>query len=150
LRPYIARKVTNATGRRFAINGDLDVRLSLRPRIIANDIVMGNAEWGREPNMAEIKRLDFRVDLLQLLAGHLNIPDIALSAPRVVLEVNKDGTANWVFKAHDKDKPTQIPEVGALAIDHGSATYRDPRINTDLTVEVNTWTASKAPNSWSR
>ncbi len=138
LRPYIARKVTHATGRSFAINGDLNVHLSLHPRIIANDIVMGNAEWGREPNMAEIKRLDFRVDLLQLLAGHLNIPDIALSAPRVVFEVNKDGTPNWVFKAQDKDKPTQIPEVGALAIDHGSATYREPRINTDLTVEVNT------------
>jgi uncharacterized protein involved in outer membrane biogenesis len=138
LRPYIARKVIHATGRSFAINGDLNVHLSLHPRIIAHDIVMGNAEWGREPNMAEIKRLDFRVDLIQLLVGHLNIPDIALSAPRVLLEVNKDGTPNWVFKAQDKDKPTQIPEVGALTIDHGSATYRDPRINTDLTVEVNT------------
>lgn len=138
LRPYIARKVTHATGRSFAINGDFNVHLSLHPRIIANDIVMGNAVWGREPNMAQIKRLDFRVDLLQLLAGHLNIPDIALSEPRVVLEVNKDGTPNWVFKAQDKDQPTQIPEVGALVIDHGSATYRDPRINTDLTLEVNT------------
>jgi len=47
LRPYIARKVTSATGRSLTINGDLKVHLSLRPRIIANDIVMGNAEWGQ-------------------------------------------------------------------------------------------------------
>jgi len=147
LRPYIAGKVTSATGRSFAINGDLKVHLSLRPRIIANDIVMGNAEWGHEPNMAEIKRLDFRVDLLRLLVGHLNFPDIALSAPRVVLEVNKDGTPNWVFKEQDKDKPTRIPEVGALAIDHGIATYRDPRINTDLTFEVNTLDGQHGPES---
>jgi len=138
LRPYIARKVTSATGRSFAINGDLKVHLSLRPRIIANDIVMGNAEWGRGPNMAEIKRLDFTVDLLQLLVGHINFPDVALLAPRIVLEVNKDGTPNWVFKEQDKEKPIPIPEVGALTIDQGSATYRDPRIDTDLTVEVNT------------
>ncbi len=147
LRPYIARKVTNATGRSFAINGDLNVQLSLRPRIIANDLVMGNAEWGYEPNMAEIKRLDFRVDLLQLLVGHLNFPDVAVSAPRVVLEVNRDGTPNWVFKAQDKDKPTPIPEVGTLAIDHGNATYRDPRIDTDLTLEVNTLDGQQGPES---
>ncbi len=138
LRPYIAHKVTDATGRTFAINSDLNVHLSLRPRVVANDIIMGNAEWGHEPNMAEIKRLEFRVDLLQLLVWHLNFPNIALSAPRLILEVNKDGTPNWVFKKHNKEKPTPIPEVGALVINHGSATYRDLRINTDLTIEVNT------------
>lgn len=147
LRPYITRKVTSATGRSFAINGDLKVHLSLRPRIIANDIVMGNTEWGHKPNMAEIKRLDFRVDLRQLLSGHLNFPDIALSAPRVVLEVNRDGTPNWAFKAQDKDKPTQIPEVGTLVINHGNATYRDPRIDTDLTLEVNTLDGQQGPES---
>ena len=147
LRPYIARKVTSATGRSFAINGDLTVRLSLRPRIVANDIVMGNAEWGAAPNMVEIKRLDFRVDLLQLLAGRLSFPEVALSAPRVALEVNKDGTPNWVFKAQDKDKPIEIPEVGALAIDHGSATYRDPRAKTDLTVEIKTLDGRQGPAS---
>jgi len=147
LRPYIARKVTDATGRSFAINGDLNVHLSLRPRIIANDIVMGNAEWGHERNMVEIKRLDFRVDLLQLLVGHLNFPDVAVSAPCVVLEVNRDGTPNWVFKAQYKDKPTQFPEVDALVIDDGKVTYRDPRIDTDFTVEVNTLDGQQGPES---
>ncbi|MEO7953390.1 MAG: AsmA family protein [Polaromonas sp.] len=147
LRPYISAKVTQFTGRSFAINGDLIVHLSLHPRIVANDIVLGNAAWSAEPNMAEIKRLDVRVDLLQLLIGHLNFPDIALSAPHVILEVNKDGTPNWVFKGQHKDKSTGIPEVGALAIDHGSAIYRDPRTNTQLTIEVNTLDGQQGPES---
>jgi uncharacterized protein involved in outer membrane biogenesis len=148
LRPFIARKVSDATGRSFAINGDLNVHLSLRPRIIVNDIVMGNAEWARELNMAEIKRLDFRIDLLRLIGGHLSFPELALSEPRVRLEVNKDGTPNWVFKEENKDKPTAIPEVGALSIDKGNATYTDPRINTDLTLTSTHWMGSKDRNRW--
>ena len=38
LRDPVARKVSRATGRTFAINGDLSVHLSLHPRVIANDV----------------------------------------------------------------------------------------------------------------
>lgn len=147
LRPFIVHRVTAVTGRNFAINGDLSVQLSLRPRIIANDVVIGNADWSSESNMAEIKRLDFRIDLPKLLTGRLDFPAITLSAPRLVLEVNKDGTPNWVFKEQDKKKPFQLPEVGTLVIDRGSATYRDPRINTDLTVEIETLDGQQGPES---
>src|SRR5471032_2019038 len=81
LRDPIARKVSSSTGRSFAINGDLDVHLSLRPRIVANDIVLGNAAWSREPGMAEIKRLDFRIDILKLLDARVAFPEMALSEP---------------------------------------------------------------------
>ncbi|HEV7804046.1 MAG TPA: AsmA family protein, partial [Burkholderiales bacterium] len=140
LRDPIARKVSRETGRPFAINGDLSVHLSLHPRVVANDIVLGNAEWAREPNMAQIKRLDFRFDLLKLLGGTLAFPEVALSEPRIALEVSKDNVPNWVFDGDKSkaDKPLKIPEVGALTIDRGTALYRDPRINTDFTLEVRT------------
>jgi AsmA family protein len=142
-RPYIARKVTAYTGRAFAINGDLNVHLSLRPRIVANRIVLGNADWSRDTNMAEIERLDFRIDLLKLLGGHWTFPEIALSEPRLILEVNKDGTPNWVFKEDDKNKTRDFPSIDALTIDHGTAIYRDPTIKTDLSLDVNTLNGSK-------
>ena len=147
LRPLIAHRVTAVSGRSFAINGDLGVRLSLRPRIIANDIVIGNASWSSEPNMGEFKRLDFRVDLPKLLTGRLDFPAIALSAPRLLLEVSKNGTPNWVFTEQDKKKPIRLPEIGTLAIDHGRASYRDPRINTDITVEIETLDRQQGPES---
>ncbi len=143
LRGPIARKVSSSTGRSVAINGDLNVHLSLRPRIVANDIVLGNAAWSREPSMARIKRLDFRIDILKLLAGSVAFPEMALSEPHIVFEVSQDGTPNWVFNEQDKDKPVEFPTIGALSIDHGSATYRDPKINTDLALDINTLEAGK-------
>ena len=142
-RPYIARKVTSYTGRSFAINGDLKVHLSLRPRIVANQVVLGNADWSSDINMAEIERLDFRIDLLKLLVGRLAFPEIALSGPRVLLEVNKDGAANWIFKKDDQNKAGDFPSIGALTIDHGTAIYRDPAKKTDLSLDINTLGSSK-------
>lgn len=140
-RPYIERKVTSSTGRSFAINGDMDVRLSLWPRIIVNDVVMGNADWSKDPIMAEIKRADFRIDILKLLGGHLAFPEISLSEFHLVLEVNKDGTPNWVFGQPDKQR--EFPTIDALAIDRGTLKFRDPTINTDLSIEINTLAATK-------
>src|SRR5512143_1648143 len=96
-RPYIARQVTSSTGRSFEIKGDLEVHLSLWPRIIANDIVMGNAEWSKNPTMAQIKRVDFTISIPKLLIGRLAFPEISLSDFHLALEVNKDITPNWVF-----------------------------------------------------
>lgn len=85
LRDPIARKVSSSTGRSFVINGDLNVHLSMQPRIVANDIVLGNPAWSREPSMARIKRLDFRIDILKLLAGSVAFPQMALSEPHTQL-----------------------------------------------------------------
>jgi uncharacterized protein involved in outer membrane biogenesis len=135
-RPYIARKVTESTGRSFAINGDLKVHLSLRPRIIANGVVMGNAPWSKDPVMAEIKRADFRIDLLKLLGGRVALPELSLSELHLVLEVNQEGTQNWVFD--QSGKQGVFPAIGALEIDRGTVKYRDPTANTDVALEINT------------
>jgi uncharacterized protein involved in outer membrane biogenesis len=89
--------VTSSTGRSFEIKGDLAVHLSLWPRIIANDIVMGNAAWSKNPTMARIKRVEFTVSLPKLLIGRLSFPEISLSDFHVSLERTADGTSNWVF-----------------------------------------------------
>jgi hypothetical protein len=136
LRAPIAERVSKSTGRSFAINGDLSVRLGLRPRVVANDIVIGNAAWGREPAMAQIRRVDFRIDLLQLLIGRLVFPEIALSEPRLALEVGADGKGNWIF--NERGEGGEFPVIGELSIDRGSAVYRDAKSNTDLALVVKT------------
>jgi len=140
-RPYIARKVSSATGRSFAINGNLDVQLSLYPRIIIDDVVMGNAAWSKDPVMAQVKHADFKIDLPRLLGGHLSFPEISLSEFQLVLEENKEGRQNWVFDQQGKQR--EFPNIEALAIDHGTLKYRDATANTDLTLSVNTVAASK-------
>ncbi len=143
LRDPLARRVGSSTGRSFAINGDLNVHLSLRPRVVANDIVLGNAAWSRTPSMVTIRRLDFRIDLVKLLVGSVEFPEMALSEPHVVLEISKDGAPNWLFNEQEKNKPVEFPTIGALTIDHGSATYRDPKSHTELALDVKTLEGGK-------
>jgi uncharacterized protein involved in outer membrane biogenesis len=139
-RPYIARQVTRSTGRSFEIKGDLKVHLlSLWPRIIANDIVMGNAAWSNDPTMAQIKRIDFTISIPKLMIGRLSFPELSLSDFHLALDVNKDGTPNWVFNKARKQRG--FPNVGQLSIDNGTLTFRDPAINTDLSFVINTLAA---------
>jgi AsmA family protein len=138
LREPMARRVSSFTGRSFAINGDLKVHLSLRPRIVAHDVVLGNTAWSSEPVMAEVKRIDFRIDLLKLLSGRVDLPELALSQPRIALEVSRSGAVNWVFKEQVEARPPDLPAIGMLSIDGGTATYRDPVHNTDLAFDLKT------------
>lgn len=144
LRGPISKWVSNASGRTFAINGDLDIALSMQPRLIANDVVFGNADWSREPNMAEIKQIEMSIDLGKLFHGTLEVPMLALSRPRVLLETNPAITVppgaplmpNWTFR--QSASPLTLPYIGALRIDEGSVTYRDPSSKTDLVMDVKT------------
>ncbi len=138
-RPYIARQVTQSTGRSFEIKGDLKVHLSLWPRIIANDIVIGNAAWAKDPTMAQIKRVDFTISIPELLAGRLSFPEISLSDLQLALEVNKDGTPNFFIGKSGKQK--EFPDIGSLSIENGTLTYLDQTTNTDLSFVINTLAA---------
>jgi AsmA family protein len=139
-RPYIARQVNRSTGRSFEIKGDLKVRLSLwGPRIIANDIVMGNAEWSKDPAMARVKRVDLILSIPKLMIGRLSFPEISLSDFHVTLETNRDGTPNWVFGKSGRQG--KFPHIGSLSIDNGTLTFRDPTSSTNLSFVLNTSTA---------
>ena len=92
LRGPIARQVERSTGRTFAINGDLHVHLSFTPRITAERVVLGNAKWARDPNMAEIGKLDFTIHALPLLHGKTIFDQISLTDARVWLEKSNEGT----------------------------------------------------------
>jgi AsmA family protein len=140
-RPYIARQVTRSTGRSFEIKGNLEVHLSLWPRIIANDIVMGNAEGSKDQTMVKIKRVDFTISIPQLLIGRLSFSEISLSDFHLALDVNKDGTPNWVFGKAGKQ--WNFPPIGSLSVDNGTITFRDPTTNTNLSFVINTSATAK-------
>ncbi len=144
MREPIARRVSASTGRSFAINGDLKVDLSLRPRIIANELVLGNAAGSTDPRMASLKSLDFRIDLPKLLTGKIELPELALIEPQVLLEMRPDGAVNWSPAQHDPKKTVEYPVIGRLTIDRGSVTFRSPGDNTELMLDVHTLAADTA------
>lgn len=146
LKGPIQSRVSDATGRTFVINGDLEVDLSLRPRVRVQGIVLGNAEWGSAPEMLTIDELAFRIDLPKLLRGHVVLPEVRLQKPRLLLEQNAQKQANWQFtppEGQDKKSGT-APQIARLDIQDGTLTYKNPTLDTDVTVDLDT-TAS-GPN----
>src|SRR5687767_9194547 len=138
LRGPIAKRVEAATGRAFAINGDLHVTLGWKPRITADGIVLGNAAWAKETYMAEIARVDFTIDAMEAWRGRIVLPALSVSEARVILEKNSDGAANWTFDTEKKDEDRPPPQIDALTIDRASITYRDPAIKTDFGTDIST------------
>src|SRR5690348_11994764 len=110
LKPYVERQVTEKTGREFLIRGDLDVDLSLNPLISAEGITLANPDWAKEQPMVSVDRFALRMSLLDLLSGHVVLPEISVSEPKIILEKSADGKKNWEFKKEEKkEKETRLP-----------------------------------------
>lgn len=96
-REDIAAEVTKATGRPFAIKGDLEVELSLIPIIKASRVVMGNAGWSANPDMLKIDSISVEADLLSFISGPPDIHDISVSGVEIILETAPSGMKNYEF-----------------------------------------------------
>lgn len=140
LKPYVERQVTEKTGREFMIRGDLDVSLSLNPRISVEGLSLANAEWGTEQPMLAVDKLSFRIDLWKLLLGDIVLPEVAISHPKIILEKSADGKRNWDLKKTEKEP--ELPKIGRLNIDRGRVIYRDPKTETDVSAGIFTDSAS--------
>lgn len=93
----IAQQVKAATGRDLIIAGDLDLSISLNPRISVNNVTFANAPWGSAPNMMSIKRFAADMSLMPLLSGEIKINQVILEGVEVLAEVDNSGKANWDF-----------------------------------------------------
>ncbi len=138
----IAQKVREATGRDFAINGDIE--LSLFPSVVlaVHDVRLANAAGASRPTMVAVKSLRLEVALGPLLGGEIAVDRFILDKPVINLEVDKAGRGNWVFAAPEAKKPDQEPKereaaekkagglpadisLGDVRLIDGRITYRD-------------------------
>ncbi|WP_090827657.1 AsmA family protein [Nitrosovibrio tenuis] len=142
IKPYVERQVTEKTGREFVIGGDLDVKLSLNPLVSAEGLSLANADWGTQQPMLGVDRLQFRISLLDLLAGHVVLPEVSVSQPKILLEKSADGKRNWDLKKEEKE--AELPKIGKLTLDRGIVFFRDPKTKTDITAKISTDGAADA------
>ena len=135
---YIATSVSKTTGRQLNINGDLNVDLGWISRVSVTDVQFENAEWSKHPYMAEVGLLDFEVDLWQLVRHFRWVfPAVTISEPKLVLEKNAEGGANWDFRASTAmtepvvpDKRTEFPVIKKLTIKRGTLLFDDRQTKT--------------------
>ena len=141
-----AAAASAALGREVKINGDAGLDLGWVTRIRLADVSIANADWAKakKPNIVEIGHLDLAIDVRQLLHGRILVPEVGISRPRVLLEKNAQGQANWQFSTGAKAAarsatPTQrkeIPVVQRLDLDQGHFIYNDAKINRNAALDV--------------
>src|SRR5258706_7940269 len=136
---YISGAVNSATGRQLRINGDLKFDLGWISRVSANQVQFANAEWSKQAQMAEIADLDVQIDLWQLVTKfRLVFPTVTISQPKVVLEKNAGGSANWEFRAAPTgpQKRTEVPIIKKMIIKDGLVSFDNRQTNTQIELKV--------------
>ncbi|HVJ39851.1 MAG TPA: AsmA family protein [Dongiaceae bacterium] len=156
----IAEKAKAATGRDLTIDGDISLSLLPMPSVSVAGIKFGNAAGGSTPDMATLDKARVKIALLPLLGGKIEISEIVLEKPVIVLEKLKDGSANWQIKpagapaasgaAAPASPPSAAPSTGmniavdGASIQDGTIIYRDAtsgseqkieNLNVDLTMD---------------
>lgn len=149
-KPWINEKVSDATGRPFAINGDLSLTWQRGvprtdtwrdwvpvPRLSAQDVVMGQPEWSKQKqNMAEVGHITFSVNPLPLLAKNIVIPTLQLDDPKIVLERLKDGRNNWTFDQEDDGPSEWKLDLQRLLFYKGEIALKDEIKNIDAKANI--------------
>lgn len=96
-----------ATGREVLVRGATEFELFPSPTLVAENVVFGNASWSVSPDMARVKRLEARVDVLPLFLGQLRVSRFRLVEPHVLLERDGKGRRNWRFETVAGDDDTE-------------------------------------------
>jgi uncharacterized protein involved in outer membrane biogenesis len=132
LRGPLASYLGHRLHREVTINGGLHVHLGFPTRVEVDDFAIANAPWSDLQPMAHATRIALTFDLPSLFRF---TPDtIRLTEPRLVLEKNASGEANWRFGGNGSGAAA----FGDISIDNGTLRYRDPTLRGDITIGVQT------------
>ncbi len=142
-KPLIKEKVTAATGRTFELNGEIALSLFPWAGFKLNNMILGNPEGFESDFFVSLDKFEVRVKLLPLLSKEIELKRFIIKEPRIVLEKNKDGLANWEGvggsrqkqtkptdnRTEKKGDPLELPvkslTVGDFSVKEGSLTFSD-------------------------
>ena len=148
----IREEVREATGRDLVIAGDIDLELSLTPRLTVSDVRFQNADWGSKPDMASVGALDVVVNLMALLSSKIEVQRVVLRDVELLLETDKAGKGNWDVASGRGEKRSGekhggdggghdgegVPSIGEVTLDNIKITYRDGAKGTENTFAIET------------
>ena len=132
----VQARVKAATGRDLAINGPIDLKLSLEPKVVFSDVTFSNAAGSKVADMVRAKRIEAQVALLPLLSRRFEVVEVKLTDPVIVLETDAKGHANWEFGAPSSPAAATAASatstaaagafgVGNFSVDNGTLMYID-------------------------
>lgn len=125
----IEKAVRNATGRSFAIHGD--IRLSFFPWIgvRVGEVSLGNAPQFSEEPMARIQETDVKVRLLPLLNKQVEVSTCLFKGMQLYLGKDASGKPNWADLLEREEQHPVPPVQGEQTQDSPSETRTIPLVS---------------------
>jgi AsmA protein len=133
VRGEIERRVAQATGRAFRIDGALTFSLFPNLGLDARDVTLANVPGGHARDLVRMERMRIAMKLWPLFSGRIEARQIVLEKPVIALEVGRDGTANWeLVQAQTARSGLRLPPSTVFAgvtIDDGAVSYDNDRLD---------------------
>ncbi|CAN5671325.1 hypothetical protein BH11PSE3_BH11PSE3_47350 [soil metagenome] len=149
-KPEIIAAVKKATGRDLVLDGPITFSLLPAPTATLTGVKFFNVPGSKNPNMVEVKSVTVKPSLGALLAGGLEVSEVTLVEPKIVLEINPEGKPNWEFAPSVAEarpaapKPTTAKPLalGRLTIDNGTLIFSDSKAGLSVVAEKANFSAS--------
>ncbi len=124
VREAVKSEIRAATGLNPLLRGDVSVSLFPYGQVTLTDVALGEGP-GDPPLQAA--RLVARLSFLPLLMGRVDIADITLAEPRIVLAIDKTGRSNWdgLRSSLDRAMEPGAPSFSEIRINNGTLIVRD-------------------------
>lgn len=149
-KPMIAAEVKKATGRDLVLDGPIALSLLPMPVVSVAGVRFFNVPGAKNPNMVEIKSVTVKPSLLALLGGRIEVSEVTLVEPKIVLEIDRDGKPNWEFAPSVAEARPAAPapaasrplSVGRLTIENGSLIFSDSKAGLSVVADKANFSAS--------
>ena len=147
-RGQLEARAAAAFGRQFHIDGPISLERSLRPRIVIEDISIGNPAWASGKHFAKVEKIGVQVALFPLLRGDLTVLDVLFTGVEVFIEEGPDDANNYTFGDSGGSKePRGLPSIEQFMIRDAIIYYRsaDASISRYEIAEARLWNIPGQP-----
>ena len=132
------------------IEGPISLSLLPTPTVSVTGVKFFNTAGSKNANMVEVKSVTVQPSLLALLGGRIEVGEVTLVEPKIVLEINAEGKPNWEFApsvaearpAAAKPSSPRPLSLGRLTIDNGTLIFSDSKAGLSVVAEKANFTAS--------
>lgn len=145
----IESQLSEELGRDVAISGDVKLQTFPFIRAKTEGINIQNPQGFSDASFLSVKNLEARIKLLPLLSKRVEISGFELIEPKISLEKNAQGTANWEIAATDNEETPKTeepfkrnggfesldPQIASFKLVSGEVTYSDAQSGQTFIIE---------------
>lgn len=146
---FLGDEGSRRLSREFSIDGPVNISWSWpAPRVHMEKIRLANMPDSEDPDMLTIAAADIRIRIPSLLIGRLDLPEVRIDRPRLVLEKRDQDHKNWDFPALSgggkvaaatvPNSRHHFPMIGRLRIRDGALLYRDKTKDMEVELQLDT------------